>query len=86
MRKKHSIRWAVCSSLMLFSLACAGKSQPTPETPASQPAATESGGEHTMPDGTKMQGHKHDDASEQSMPNTRPGGEHDHGGSESHER
>jgi hypothetical protein len=54
--------------LMLVGLTACGGSQPPPDAPAAEPpppdtpaaeapAAPE--GEHTMPDGTKMEGHEH---------------------------
>lgn len=44
-------------TLIFVSVASACGSRPTPEPAASAEAAE--GGEHTMPDGTKMQGHDH---------------------------
>lgn len=52
--------------LALAAIACASQTPPAAETP-SQPAAAEEG-EHTMPDGSKMEGHKHGESDTHTMP------------------
>lgn len=67
MRKAILVRTLGLLILTSVAVACAGQS-PEPETPASEPTGEE-GGEHTMPDGTKMEGeHHHGDHSSHTMP------------------
>jgi hypothetical protein len=63
--------------IMLFtgvSIACGGQNPPGATTPP-EPASAQEGNEmvmpeseHTMPDGTKMPGHSHDNEGEHTMP------------------
>jgi hypothetical protein len=53
--------------LTLAVVGCASPQQPAAETPASQPAASEEG-EHSMPDGSKMESHKHSESDTHTMP------------------
>lgn len=66
--------------------ACGGQSEPASETMSQPPAAEQGGentvpeGEHTMPDGTTMEGHSHPEQGQHTMPDgtTMEGHEHTH--------
>lgn len=71
---------AFLSLLGLATAACASQTPPPAEMPASQPAGSEHG-EHTMPDGSNMEGHKHGESGTHTMPDGTVMRGHSHGGS-----
>ena len=68
-------------SVLIAAAACASQPPAAAETPASQPAESEDSAEHTMPDGTKMKGHKHGESGGHVMPDGTAMPGHDHGDS-----
>ena len=79
MMNSNLVRFTVLPIVTLAAVACASQSQPAPETPASQPAAAEEGGEHMMPDGTSMEGHQHGETGTHTMPDGTVMEGHSHG-------